>query len=138
MRRRSRRAPNLSESTGKIGQELPSNQLAPLVPFYADEAPAPRIAQPQRPQQEPRRESQKEPQREPDQRSQRGQEPRPAPPERAAASDRPAAPARAPRAPRQDFQRQDLARQEWSEPENASRFELETQPEMPTVPAPEP
>jgi len=37
MRRRSRRAPNLSESTGKIGQELPSNQQAPLVPSYTDE-----------------------------------------------------------------------------------------------------
>jgi len=37
MRRRSRRAPNLSESTGKIGQELPSNQPAPLVPSYSDQ-----------------------------------------------------------------------------------------------------
>jgi len=34
MRRRSRRAPNISESTGKIGQELPQNQPAPLVPQY--------------------------------------------------------------------------------------------------------
>ena len=119
MRRRSRRAPNTSESTGKIGQELPSNQQAPLVPFYADEAPAPRVSEPPKPQ------------REPDQRPQRAQEPRQATPERAAAQPR------APRAPRQDFQRQESARQEWSEPENASRFELETQPEMPTVPAPE-
>ncbi len=38
MRRRSRRAPNLSESTGKIGQEIPSNQPRPLVPLYPDEA----------------------------------------------------------------------------------------------------
>jgi predicted kinase len=38
MRRRSKRAPNLSESTGKIGQELPPNQLAPLVPLYPDDA----------------------------------------------------------------------------------------------------
>ena len=38
MRRRSRRAPNLSESTGKIGQEVPSNQPAPLVPHYPDDA----------------------------------------------------------------------------------------------------
>ena len=37
MRRRSRRTPNTSESTGKIGQELPSNQPAPLVPLYPDE-----------------------------------------------------------------------------------------------------
>ena len=44
MRRRSRRAPNTSESTGKIGQQLPSNQPAPLVPLYPDDvqaAPAP-------------------------------------------------------------------------------------------------
>jgi predicted kinase len=40
MRRRSRRAPNTSESTGKIGQELPPNQPAPLVPSYNDDAPA--------------------------------------------------------------------------------------------------
>ncbi|HEY1648630.1 MAG TPA: ATP-binding protein [Terracidiphilus sp.] len=52
MRRRSRRAPNTSESTGKIGQELPSNQPAPLVPFYPEDAPAaaqrPRAGEPQR------------------------------------------------------------------------------------------
>ena len=40
MRRRSRHTPNTSESTGKIGQELPSNQPAPLVPFYPDDPPA--------------------------------------------------------------------------------------------------
>ena len=34
MRRRSKRGPNTSESTGKIGQELPQNQLAPLQPSY--------------------------------------------------------------------------------------------------------
>jgi predicted kinase len=44
MRKRSRRTPNTSESTGKIGQELPSNQLAPLVPLYPDDVPA--VAQP--------------------------------------------------------------------------------------------
>jgi predicted kinase len=37
MRRRSKRAPNLSESTGKIGQEVPSNQPAPLVPHYTED-----------------------------------------------------------------------------------------------------
>ena len=36
MRRRSKRVPNESESTGKIGQELPSNQLAPLRPAYPE------------------------------------------------------------------------------------------------------
>jgi predicted kinase len=34
MRRRSKRGPNTSESTGKIGQELPPNQPAPLQPSY--------------------------------------------------------------------------------------------------------
>jgi predicted kinase len=38
MRRRSRRSVNNSESTGKIGQELPQNQPRPLVPSYLDEA----------------------------------------------------------------------------------------------------
>jgi predicted kinase len=40
MRRRPRRGPNDSESTGKSGQELPANQLAPLRPTYPEEAPA--------------------------------------------------------------------------------------------------
>jgi predicted kinase len=35
MRRRSKRGPNTSESTGKIGQELPPNQPAPLQPSYS-------------------------------------------------------------------------------------------------------
>lgn len=47
MRRRSKRAPNLSEQTGKIGQELPVNQPAPLQPNYASgDYPAP-ATQPQ-------------------------------------------------------------------------------------------
>ncbi|HWB33042.1 MAG TPA: ATP-binding protein [Acidobacteriaceae bacterium] len=36
MRRRSRRGPNESESTGKSGQELPQNQPAPLRPAYPE------------------------------------------------------------------------------------------------------
>ena len=36
MRRRTKRGPNESESTGKIGQELPANQPAPLKPNYPD------------------------------------------------------------------------------------------------------
>jgi predicted kinase len=52
MRRRSRHAPNLSESTGKIGQELPLNQPAPLVPNYPDDAAT--MARPARLQQQPR------------------------------------------------------------------------------------
>jgi predicted kinase len=41
MRRRSKRGPNTSESTGKIGQELPPNQPAPLQPSYHGGAQAP-------------------------------------------------------------------------------------------------
>ena len=105
MRRRSRRAPNTSESTGKIGQELPSNQLAPLVPFYPDEAPATKPAEKPRPAQPPAQRT-------------------PAPPR----------PPRAERPPRQEW----APRQEWNEPAESGRFELETQPEIPSVPPPEP
>jgi len=111
MRRRSRRAPNTSESTGKIGQELPSNQLAPLVPFYPDEAPA---AQPAEQAPTPR-----------------PQQPRPAPPQQRAAPP----PAQPPQPHR--HARPQPARPEWNEPESSGRFELETQPETPSVPAPE-
>jgi predicted kinase len=38
MRRRTRRGPNESESTGKSGQELPSGQQAPLRPNYPERA----------------------------------------------------------------------------------------------------
>ena len=38
MRRRSRRGPNNSESTGKSGQEIPQNQPAPLRPSYPEPA----------------------------------------------------------------------------------------------------
>lgn len=66
MRRRSRRAPNTAESTGKIGQELPSNQPAPLVPHYTDDAPAQRGQHNQprhdRPEQAPRSQQQRTPQ----------------------------------------------------------------------------
>jgi predicted kinase len=99
MRKRSRRTPNISESTGKIGQELPSNQLRPLVPLYPDEPPAANPQhRPQRPQSE--------------QRSAR--------PDRPVKQDRP-------------------AQKQWNEPAGSGRFELETQPEMPTLapPAPE-
>jgi len=48
MRRRSRRGPNESESTGKSGQELPSNQPAPLRPSYPEPS-APRRAEPAAP-----------------------------------------------------------------------------------------
>jgi predicted kinase len=40
MRRRPRRGPNDSESTGKSGQELPADQPAPLRPTYPEPTPA--------------------------------------------------------------------------------------------------
>ena len=46
MRRRSKREPNLSESTGKIGHELPANQPRPLVPNYPEDMPATRASVP--------------------------------------------------------------------------------------------
>ena len=105
MRRRSRHTPNTSESTGKIGQELPSNQPAPLVPFYLDDPPVAAPAQQprvQRAQQQP------------------AAQPPPAAPPRPAAQARP---------PRQERP----AKPEWSEPADSGRFELETQPEIPSV-----
>jgi predicted kinase len=46
MRRRSKRGPNDSESTGKIGQEIPANQPAPLRPSYPEPLPpAPALAE---------------------------------------------------------------------------------------------
>ncbi len=111
MRRRSRRAPNLSESTGKIGQELPPNQLAPLVPHYPDEAGArDQQTAPPQPRQQPQDSRQQAPRR--------SQEPRIPAPDR---------PQRAERNPRPD----------WSEPASSGRLELETQPEMPSIPPPE-
>ncbi len=44
MRRRPKRGPNDSESTGKIGQELPANQPAPLRPSYEPTASQPPAA----------------------------------------------------------------------------------------------
>jgi predicted kinase len=108
MRRRSRHTPNISESTGKIGQEIPSNQPAPLVPFYPDDAPA--AAATQHP------------------RAHRLPETRPAA-LRAAAPDKPAAPEKPSKPAR-------LPRPEWNEPPESGRFELETQPEL-SVPQPE-
>jgi predicted kinase len=115
MRRRSRRTPNTSESTGKIGQELPTDQLRPLVPLYPDEVPAPP----------------------PHRREPRSQEPaRPA----AATRQSTAADAAAPRPARQQRlpKTERPARQEWDEPSDSGRLELETQPELPYVPSQEP
>jgi predicted kinase len=48
MRRRSKRGPNESESTGKSGQELPANQPAPLRPSYPEPLPAAKADPPTR------------------------------------------------------------------------------------------
>jgi predicted kinase len=100
MRRRSKRPLNTSESTGKIGQELPSNQQAPLVPSYADAAPS-----------APHREQ------------------RPAVPPRQAVQERPDG-----RALERRSRPREGARADWSAPANVGRLELETQPEIPSVP----
>ena len=98
MRRRSKRPLNTSESTGKIGQELPSNQPAPLVPSYADAGPS----TPHREQRQPTH-------------------------ERPAATIRPPVQERRARP-------QEAARADWNAPANAGRLEVETQPEIPSVP----
>jgi len=113
MRRRSRHTVNTSESTGKIGQELPSNQPAPLVPFYPDDPPAAPPARhtvPARPQ----------PLSSPVQAQPGTQQPA----QRHAAPLRPAKP-HVPVKP------------EWNEPAGSGRLELETQPEIPSTPPPE-
>ncbi|MGA3373218.1 MAG: AAA family ATPase [Terracidiphilus sp.] len=120
MRRRSRRTPNTSESTGKIGQELPSNQPAPLVPLYLDVVATPAVqAHAHRPQEAARRPA-VQPTAVPV-----ASEARPAKPERTA---KPEAHART----------EKPTRQEWNEPPSSGRLELETQPDSSSVPAPEP
>ncbi len=120
MRRRSRRTPNTSESTGKIGQELPSNQPAPLVPLYPDAVvgptPQPRA---QRSHEAAHHPAAQRPATPP------AVEPRPARPER---------PSRSEAAARHERP----TKQEWDEPADSGRFELETQPEMPSAVPPEP
>ena len=104
MRRRSKRAPNLSESTGKIGQEIPSNQPAPLVPLYTDE-------------------------------------PHPAagPPAPGQAGPGPSGARNAPaeRPPHAERAQRPQATPGWNESPALGRLEMETQPEMPSLPPPE-
>ena len=115
MRRRSRRAPNTSESTGKIGQELPQNQPAPLVPQYPYEGARERQPGADR-QAGPGRQAGPLEQRPPEQRS---NEPR------------------QPAAPRQQRQHPQ-PRPDWNEQAKSGRLEVETQPEMPTAAGSEP
>src|SRR6478672_4434621 len=123
MRRRSRRSVNNSESTGKIGQELPSNQPRPLVPLYPDESlpGESRTARPPaaametrtpRPAAVPQEVRAPRPQ---------NQVRRPVPVERPPRQERPARP----------------ARPEWNEPAESGRLEMETQPDTPSAPSAE-
>jgi len=117
MSRRSRRTTNISESTGKIGQELPSNQPRPLVPLYPDDPPATAQALVGQAQRQPVVQLQ--------------------------AAARPAKPERQPKLDRQSGQQPSAKQQrpskpEWNEPPDSGRFELETQPEMPSAPSREP
>jgi predicted kinase len=120
MRRRSKHAPNLSESTGKIGQELPSNQPAPLVPFYPDEpaqAAPPARSLPSRPA---------------------GSSARPEEPAHRSSEPRSAAPTPRPSRPdRPEAKSSRFARPDWNEPPESGRLEVETQPEIPSIPPPE-
>ncbi len=108
MSRRSRHSANTSESTGKIGQEIPSNQPRPLVPFYLEDAPAAhkpthRSAEPRQPVVNLSAEARPVKQQKPD----------------APSKQRPARP-------------------EWNEPAGSGRLELETQPETSSGLPPEP
>jgi predicted kinase len=114
MRRRSKRAPNTSESTGKIGQELPQNQPAPLVPQYPYEGARDR---------QPGRDREPSAERRSSAPQQRSAEPR-------SADQRP------PSAPRP--QRHAQPRPDWNEQAGTGRLEVETQPEMPTAAGAEP
>jgi len=102
MRRRSKREPNISESTGKIGHELPVNQPRPLVPSYVEDLPVSRITASASPQAA-----------KPVQRQDVKAEARPQAHRRAASW------------------------QGFSEEDPAGRLEMETQPELPSQPAPE-
>jgi predicted kinase len=139
MRRRSRRAPITTEQTGRIGQELPSNQPAPLVPFYPDEVPAaakpaapPPAQRPTQPTQSasPSRQPRSERSARPDGQGRDGQSRN----EIQARTDGPNRSERRERPAPGDWP----ARQQWSEAAGTGRFELETQPETPSVPPPAP
>ncbi|WP_263357993.1 ATP-binding protein [Acidicapsa ligni] len=108
MRRRSKREPNNTESTGKIGHELPVNQPRPLVPTYPEDSPTQRSAPlppplPVAPKQDVK----------PDLRQSGGREQR--------HGSRPQR--QAPAAPRYS-----------DEAANSGRLEMETQPDMPSLP----
>ena len=109
MRRRGKRGVNDSESTGKIGQEIPANQPTPLQPMYPERGRAPEPAA-ARQEQEGAAELVKKPARAPE----------PSVASAAAQSPAPAAQVASPVAPSED-----------------GKLVVETQPESPSVPPPE-
>jgi predicted kinase len=123
MRRRLKREPNNTESTGKIGHELPANQPRPLVPTYPEDLPVQRAVPqssaplppltPPAPRQDAQTGSRQEPRR--DGRREGGREPRPDN-RHGGRANRPAQPA---------------PRYADVEP---GRLEMETQPDMPSLP----
>jgi predicted kinase len=143
MRRRSRRAPNTSESTGKIGQEVPTNQPAPLVPLYPDEFPPPRSAESREPARHPvpGRAPVPPPAPKPPAAKPLAQKPQEhAHPAHRAQTQRPAGepvskPADAPAPEHRHPRPQRPPRQEWVEPTGTGKLELETQPELPSIAA---
>jgi predicted kinase len=116
MRRRSKRGVNNSESTGKIGQELPQNQPRPLVPSYLDEA----VPQIQAASSGTQR-----------------QERAPAP-QRSMREQRPAREQQPQRAQRPEQRPVREQRPMWNEPAGSGRLEVETQPESPSAPEVQP
>jgi predicted kinase len=119
MRRRGKRGVNDSESTGKIGQEIPANQPTPLQPMYPEDKRG-RVPEPAAAEQEPETAAQlvKKPARapEPSVASAAAQSPAPAP----VATPAPAEQVASPVAPSED-----------------GKLVVETQPESPSVPPPE-
>src|SRR5271170_7459277 len=102
MRRRPKRGPNDSESTGKIGQEIPVNQPAPLRPSYGAASSEGSVAQ------------------------------------AATATPQPEAAAAASPAPAGEDALSPETAAAVGAPEEPGKLEVETQPELPSTPPPEP
>jgi predicted kinase len=127
MRRRSKREPNNTEATGKVGHELPANQPRPLVPNYPEDLPA------RAPRQEARQESRPESSLEaPRQESPRQESSRPESRRRPSSREERGG-ARGGRQAQAQGQPQVSPVYAAERPEKG-RFELETQPDLPSLP----
>jgi predicted kinase len=109
MRRRGKRGVNDSESTGKIGQEIPANQPTPLQPMYPEDK---RGRQPAKQEPDAAAELVKKPARAPEPSAASAAAPSPAP------AEEPAVPSPV-------------------VPSEEGKLVVETQPESPSVPPPE-